>query len=177
MDYNNRFDSLIKYHVEKLFPGLNWLVIKAQIAIESGFNPLALSSSGAQGLLQLMPGTDRDIDGDIDGFHIDGNLNNGIIYLQKQWHRYAAIPINSDRLKIAFGAYNGGPGYTDKAIQLAKLECPNCKFTWDHIKTFLALDGCKIRGKKPDYKQIWQYVDKIFKKLDSYGINNENIIE
>ena len=57
---------------------LPWKLVKAQVWQESAFDPSAVSSCGAQGLLQLMPETDFMLDGDIDGFDAKGNLENGI---------------------------------------------------------------------------------------------------
>jgi hypothetical protein len=87
--FEDRLDSLIAYHTARLWPEADWRLIKAQVSVESGLKPKVVSPSGAVGLLQLMPATDRDVDGDIDGFEIEGNLDNGIRYLRAQFERFA----------------------------------------------------------------------------------------
>ncbi|GMU87504.1 MAG: hypothetical protein AMXMBFR48_27450 [Ignavibacteriales bacterium] len=55
MNRNNRYDSLFRYYGE--LNGVDWLLLKAQVRAESGFNPDALSIAGASGLSQFMSNT------------------------------------------------------------------------------------------------------------------------
>jgi len=57
MNTADRWDSLIRYWVEKLWPDMDWRLVKCQIHRESAFNPKAVSSCGAIGLMQIMPAT------------------------------------------------------------------------------------------------------------------------
>ena len=73
MKNENRFDQIIHDQVEQHFPELlqdltpfGWLWVKAQVWQESRMDPEAISPCGAKGLMQLMPATDQEIDGDID---------------------------------------------------------------------------------------------------------------
>ena len=119
MQAEDRFDSLIRFHCQRLsFP--DWLIVKAQVAVESGFRPQAKSPAGAQGLLQLMPQTDMEIDNDLDAFDIEGNLDNGIRYLKEQFDRLAEIPDEYTRIRCALAAYNGGRGYVNAALALGR---------------------------------------------------------
>lgn len=83
--------------------GADRLIIKAMISVESCFDPEAVSSVGAQGLMQLMPETAREL-GVTDPFDIHANLRGGIEYFQRLRR---AFP---DRLEAALAAYNAGPG-------------------------------------------------------------------
>lgn len=78
------------------------LLIKAMISVESCFDPDAVSSVGAQGLMQLMPQTAREL-GVGNPFDINENLRGGIEYFQRLRR---AFP---DRLEAALAAYNAGP--------------------------------------------------------------------
>jgi soluble lytic murein transglycosylase-like protein len=55
MDSNDRYDSLFQFYSEVV--GVDWLLMKAQVKQESGFDPNVSSKAGAIGLAQFMPRT------------------------------------------------------------------------------------------------------------------------
>jgi len=166
--FEDRLDSLIAYHAGRVWPAADWRLIKAQVAQESGFRPRATSSCGAKGLLQLMPATDLAIDGDLDGFDLEGNLDNAVRYLKEQFEHLREIADERERLSFALAAYNGGRAYVNRALELARkaegvasAAQPGRWQRWETARTYLAVEGCAVAGKRPDYRQMWAYVEGV----------------
>lgn len=78
-------------------------LVRAVIHAESAFKVNALSNKGAQGLMQLMPGTAKDM-GVINAFDARQNIEGGVKYLA-----WLLESFNGD-IKLATAAYNAGPG-------------------------------------------------------------------
>jgi soluble lytic murein transglycosylase len=93
----------------------NWTLIHAIARQESQFDRTAVSSAGARGLLQLMPGTAREQSGkmglryDVSALTADPNLSImlGSSYFQRCYDRFGSYP-------LAIAAYNAGGGNVNK---------------------------------------------------------------
>ncbi len=94
-----RYDSVIKSLCRKY--EMDTALVKAVIKTESDFDPFAVSSKGAQGLMQLMPGTARDMQvrNPLDP---NQNLQGGICYLRKM------LDMFDGDMRLALAAYNAG---------------------------------------------------------------------
>ncbi len=82
-------------------------LLASVVHAESGGRPRAVSRTGAQGLMQLMPGTAAQL-GVVDSFIPAQNVEGGTRYLDQLLTRY------KDNIALALAAYNAGPGAVDR---------------------------------------------------------------
>jgi soluble lytic murein transglycosylase-like protein len=83
--------------------------VRSVMNAESGFQPDALSPKGAIGLMQLMPGTARELG--VNPNNPKENAEGGTQYLRDLLAKYEGDP---DQVLLALAAYNAGPAAVDK---------------------------------------------------------------
>lgn len=108
-------------------------MIRAVIRVESDFNPRAVNSAGAEGLMQLMPKTAKEL-GVKDSFDPRENIMGGTKYLRQLTNQFKG------EARLVLAAYNAGPGA---------------------VKKCLDDEACKTKKKGIPYAQTERYVRKV----------------
>ncbi len=103
-------------------------LILAVMAVESNFNPQALSDKGAMGLMQLMPATAKDLYV-ADAWDPAQNIEGGARYLRLLANQY------SGDLVKTLAAYNAGPD----AVRRAGEAVPDYPETREYVRKVVAL--------------------------------------
>lgn len=86
--------------------GVSRDLIEAVAWQESRYRQSAVSPKGATGVMQLMPGTARELG--VDRFDLAQNVHGGTAYLSKMLNRFGGD------VRLALAAYNAGPGAVEK---------------------------------------------------------------
>ena len=101
----NQYDDIITKASKR--HGLLFSLIKSVIAVESSFNPRAVSHKGARGLMQIMPQNFQTL-AITNAFDPYQNIMGGSLYLKRMMKRFGG------QLTWALAAYNAGPEAVDR---------------------------------------------------------------
>jgi hypothetical protein len=111
--------------------GVDPMLVKALIQVESNYRPGARSPKGAMGLMQLMPSTAREYKVR-NPFDPKANIEAGIKHLKGLIDRFG------DRVELALAAYNAGEGAVKKFNGV-----PPYRETRNYVSKILSLAGLK----------------------------------
>ena len=169
----SKYDKIIKTNADKI--GWNWMLVAAQISVESGFKPNNHSWAGAQGLMQLMPATAHGLGG--------GNLDSpsrnialGVKYdgiLFEFWKD--KVPDSLQAIKFALASYNIGKGHILDARRLAKQYGLDPEVWDDNVEVMIKNLSRSKYYRDPVVKygycrgqEAFNYVKRIFYLYDNY---------
>lgn len=117
-------------------------LVLAMIKQESNFNPNAVSGAGAQGLMQLMPATAREL-GVKNPFDPVENITGGVRYIKQM------LDMFDGHVDLALAAYNSGATTVKKAGR----KVPNIKETKNYVKNIM-------NNADKYYDDILNYIDE-----------------
>lgn len=142
------YDDLVKKYASEY--DFDWRLVVAQMYQESRFDPKAKSWVGAQGLMQVMPRTAREMG--ISNLTAPGNgLRAGVQYLSWVRDRFdVALPV-ADRYWFVLAAYNAGVGHVRDARRLARQK------GWASDRWFDNVERAMLLLARPQYAQRARY--------------------
>jgi soluble lytic murein transglycosylase-like protein len=127
-----RYDHLIREIAAR--HNVSYALVKAVIRAESGFNPRAVSHKGAQGLMQLMPGTAA-LHNVRNAFSPRENIEGGVKHLRMLLDHY------SGNVLLSLAAYNAGR----QAVAAAGQRVPPYQETRTYVRRVLAYRVAYLR--------------------------------
>ncbi|MEO6213772.1 MAG: lytic transglycosylase domain-containing protein [Vicinamibacterales bacterium] len=110
--------------------GVNPMLVRALIQVESNYRPKAKSNKGAMGLMQLMPATAREYKVR-NPYDPTSNIGAGVKHLKSLIDRMGAV-------ELALAAYNAGEGAVKKFNGI-----PPYRETRNYVNRILAIAGIK----------------------------------
>ena len=140
-ELQNRLRTVIETSAaeQSLSPDL----VRAVIRVESGWNPRARSDKGAQGLMQLMPGTAAQY-GVTNPFDPEQNIRGGVAYLKTLMDRF------DGNTELALAAYNAGPG----AVEKYGRKIPPYRETQAYVRKIVSVTEVRLGPTKRIYKIV-----------------------
>ena len=159
------YDHLFRQYARQC--NWDWRLLAAQAYQESAFDAEAVSFMGAMGLMQLMPGTARDVGvSQQDVFHPESNIRGAVRLINQLNQHYAAIHSEQERINFILAAYNAGPGHVDDARALAR------KFGKDPDRWLGNVDGYVLRMAEPRFYNLPEVQHGYFRGSETYDYVN-----
>ena len=129
------FDDLFRRYSSTA--GWDWRLLAAMSYQESGFDPQAVSSMGAMGLMQLMPSTADAMGVPRDKrFDPEQNISASTRYIRKVSQSFSDIKDAEERIKFTLAAYNGGVGHVQDAQTLTR-KAGRDHQVWEEVAPFI----------------------------------------
>jgi soluble lytic murein transglycosylase-like protein len=151
-----RYASLVLPLSEKY--GMDWKLVAAVMAIESNYNPRAVSEKGAIGLMQLMPSTaalyrvsSKEL------FNPKKNIEAGVLHLKMLNDRY------DGDLSRVIAAYNSGEGAVDRYNGV-----PPYRFTRAFVRRVMACYQSHVQNELQAASAMFANSTELTAKLASF---------
>jgi membrane-bound lytic murein transglycosylase F len=142
------YDSIVRSHATPY--NLDWRLIVSQMYQESRFNPLASNSTGAKGLMQMMPRTAKEL-GVKDLKDPEQAIASGVQYLDWTRKRFSEdLPVQ-EQIFFSLASYNAGYGHVKDAQRLAK------KMGWRSDRWFNHVEKAMLLLQKRQYYKKARY--------------------
>ena len=168
----SEYDDVVKKYSKLI--NWDWRLVSSIVYQESRFDHHAKSWVGAGGLMQLMPGTARELG--MKNSSASENIRVGTKYLNQIYNKFTNVTDSIQRVKLTIASYNCGFGHVVDAQRLAEINKKD-KHSWDngvgeslvklsHPK-YYNLKGIKygyVRGLEP-----YNYVNEIFDRFENYA--------
>jgi hypothetical protein len=173
----SRYDQLIHWHAAS--QGLDWRLVSALIQEESGFQPGAVSSAGAIGLMQVRPIAAEDV-GESNFSAPDDNIRTGVRYLKRLESLFGQANEGRDRLGLVLAAYNVGPAHVQDAQTLARAYGFDPR-RWDNsmARILPLLDDPTFYQQLPAGRaagrSVVTYVERILNRYERYKAEAGNV--
>lgn len=133
----SKYDNLFMRYAK--IANVDWHLLAAQCYQESCFDPNARSWMGACGLMQIMPGTARDLNLRQEKiFNPNENVKAAATYLAQLQNKFKDIPSDKERIKFVLASYNGGYLHIRDAMALAEKNGKN-KHIWSEVSRYVLL--------------------------------------
>ena len=168
------YDDLFKKYA--ISCGWDWRLMAAQAYQESAFDPQAVSYMGAMGLMQLMPGTAKDVGvSQSEVFVPESNVRGAAKLINKLNTHYSFISNTDERINFILAGYNAGSGHVDDARALAKKYGKNPNVWLGNVDAFvLKMSDAKYYN-QPEVKygyfrgsETYDYVNSIRSRWSEY---------
>ncbi|WP_127845026.1 MltF family protein [Psychroflexus aestuariivivens] len=166
------YDKVIKKYAGEI--DWDWRLVASVAYQESQFKPNRESWAGAQGLMQIMPATAKEL-GVVNPSDPNQSLRGGTKYLKQMLDSHKNVKDSIQRIKFALASYNCGLYHVKDAQKLAKNQGLN-PLVWDDNVELSLLDLSYpehynkpmikygyVRGQEP-----FNYVREIFERYEHY---------
>jgi membrane-bound lytic murein transglycosylase F len=168
----SQYDNLIKKYADK--HNWDWRLLASIIYQESKFKPTSESWVGAQGLMQIMPATAKDL-GITDTTDPQQSVRGGTAYLDQIYDKFDNVEDSIQRLKFTLASYNSGLGHIRDAQRLAAYKKLN-RYQWDENVEKMILELSKPKNYNRDFirygyvrgREPFNYVRQIFSRYEHY---------
>ncbi len=167
------YDDIFRRHSSSA--GWDWRLLAAMSYQESGFDPQAVSSMGAMGLMQLMPFTADAMGVPADKrFDPEHNIAAAARYIREVGQSFSDINDSEERIRFTLAAYNGGVGHVQDAQALARKAGRNHQ-TWHEVAPYILRLAEPRYYRDPDVKHGYMrgseteaYVRLIMERWNQY---------